>query len=285
MKNMRRAWQFLTLLPGLLGGCSSAELINGLIPRDDFRLVADESYGPAARQKLDLYLPVPASGPHPVVVFFYGGNWQTGSKDDYPFLGEALASRGFVVVIPDYRLYPEVRYPEFITDCADAVRWTLAHISQYGGDAGKVSLMGHSAGAYNALMLTLDRDFLGADRARIARTVGLAGPYDFLPLTDPALQAIFATEPDLAKTQPIYYADGTAPPVLLVTGKMDNTVFPRNTEHLAARIREKGGMVEERYYSLIGHVTLIGAMAAPLRFLAPVRSDVVEFLAAPTPAP
>ena len=123
-----------------------------------------------------------------MVLFFYGGNWDSGSKEDYLFLGEALASRGFVVAIADYRIYPEVRYPEFLADGASAARWTFAHIAEYGGDPARVSLMGHSAGAYIALMLALDPDWLGPERARIKSAVGLAGPYDFLPLTDPALQ-------------------------------------------------------------------------------------------------
>jgi len=275
---MAKAWRLLMLLPNLLAGCSSAELVNSLVPTDDYRLVTDVAYGPDPRQKLDLYLPLATAPPHRVVVFFYGGNWQTGSKADYPFLGEALASRGFLVVIPDYRLYPAVRYPGFIEDSAAAVQWTLAHIAAHGGDPERVSLMGHSAGAYNAVMLALDKDWLGPARARIKSVVGLAGPYDFLPLTDPTLQIIFSTEPDLARTQPITYADGAAPPVLLETGQLDGTVYPRNSTRLAARIEEHGGTVELKTHLLLSHLTLIGAMAAPLRFLAPVREEVVEFL-------
>ncbi len=193
----------LLFLPAILGGCSPAGLVNTLAPRDDFRLVADLAYGDNPRQKLDLYLPLKGDGPKPVVLFFYGGNWDSGSKADYLFLGEALASRGFVVAIADYRIYPEVKYPDFLEDGAAAARWTLAHIAQYGGDPARVSLMGHSAGAYNAMMLALDPEWLGPERARIRSVVGLAGPYDFLPLTDPTLQIIFGTANDLTRTQPI----------------------------------------------------------------------------------
>lgn len=275
---MKQAWRLLMFLPNLLAGCSSAELVNSLVPTDDYRLVADLAYGADPRQKLDLYVPRAGQAPYRVVVFFYGGNWQTGSKADYRFMGEALASQGFIVALPDYRLYPEVRYPGFIEDSAAAVQWTLAHIGEYGGDSDKVSVMGHSAGAYNALMLALDKDWLGPARGRIKSAVGLAGPYDFLPLTDPTLQIIFATEPDLARTQPITYADGDAPPVLLEHGRLDDTVYLRNSTRLAARIEEHGGKAELRTHWLLGHVTLIGAMATPLRFLAPVRDEVVDFL-------
>jgi len=276
---------FLLLLPALLGGCSAADFVNGLTPRDDFRLVADLPYGDNPRQKLDLYLPLDGAGPKPVVVFFYGGNWDSGSKAYYLFVGESLAARGFVVAIADYRVYPEVKYPTFLEDCAAATRWTFAHVTQFGGDPARVSLMGHSAGAYNAMMLALDPEWLGPDRARIRSVVGLAGPYDFLPLTDDELKIIFATAKDLKDTQPIQYADASAPPALLATGRLDTVVSPGNVTRLAARLREKGAAVETERYTFLGHITLIGAFARPLRAITPVLDDVTEFLDAPPPAP
>lgn len=275
---LRRTWRLTILLASaMIGGCSPAQIVNALVPRDDFHLLADQSYGDLPRQKLDIYTPLKADRTTPVVVFFYGGNWQTGSKRDYLFIGQALASRGCIVVIPDYRLYPEVRYPMFLEDAAQAVAWTLQHLHELGGDPSSVHLMGHSAGAYIAAMLALDPRWLAADRSRITSAVGLAGPYDFLPLTDSVLQVIFGTEPDLARTQPITFADGTAPPMLLISGLNDTTVMPANSTRLATRIREHGGVAFDKYYSGIGHVALIGAIAAPLRFIAPTLRDVVEF--------
>ncbi len=278
---MRRLINLVVLMPAMLvGGCAPADLVNALAPRDDYRMVANVPYGAAPRQKLDLYLPLAPAGPKPVVVFFYGGNWDSGAKAEYVFVGAALAACGFVVVLPDYRLYPEVRYPAFVEDGAAATRWTLDHIASYGGDPGRVSLMGHSAGAYIALMLALDPEWLGAARARLRSAVGLAGPYDFLPLEDATLKRIFATAPDLAATQPIAYADGTAPPVLLAAGRLDQVVDPGNTTRLASRIRADGGKVETKYYALLGHITLIGALGRPLDLVTPVLGDVTRFLAA-----
>lgn len=269
----------------LLGACSPASVLNGLVPDGSYRLTQDQPYGDQPRQTLDIYQPVSGAQPGntamPVVIFFYGGNWQRGSKDDYRFIAQALTDRGFVVVVPDYRLYPEVRYPAFVEDGAAAVSWVFGHIADWGGDPRRVSLMGHSAGAYIAAMLSLDRRWLGPRRAQIRSTVGLAGPYDFLPLTDPGLKAIFGTEPDLTRTQPIAFVDGTAAPFLLMSGTGDGTVRPGNSRRLAAKIRAAGGVAEERYYDHVGHVVLIGAFAAPLRFLAPVLDDVTEFLNVP----
>jgi acetyl esterase/lipase len=269
----------ILLLGAVLSGCSPAQLVNAMVPRDDFTLVTDQPYGALQRQKLDLYAPIGREGTKPVVIFFYGGNWQTGTKHDYLFVGQALASRGFIVVIPDYRLYPEVRYPTFLEDGAAAVAWTLAHLDDIGGDPTRVTLMGHSAGAYIAAMLALDPRWLGDKRTRLRSAIGLAGPYDFLPLTDPVLRVIFGTEPDLALTQPITYADGSAPPFLVISGLADTTVRPANSVRLAARIRERGGIAVEKYYDGTGHIGLIGAIAAPLHFYAPTLRDVTAFLA------
>jgi acetyl esterase/lipase len=278
---MPRLLSAIAKLPSLLAaGYDPARVVNALVSHDEFLLTPDQPYGADPRQTLDVYRPANDNGgPRPVVMFFYGGKWQSGTKADYLFVGEALASRGFIVVIPDYRLYPQVRYPEFIEDGAAAVSYTLRHAAEWGGDPRRISVTGHSAGAYIATMLALDPAFLGADRDRIARVIGLAGPYDFLPLTDPVLQTIFGTAPDLTLTEPIRHVDGRAPPMLLAAGLGDRLVNPRNVASLASRIRAKGGAVETRIYKRLGHVTLIGAVALPFRFLAPVLDDFTAFLA------
>ncbi len=266
-------------LLALLAACSPLGIVNGLVPRDDFQRQVDLAYGEGPRQKLDIYVPTAgAPGPRPVVVFFYGGNWQNGKKADYLFVGQALASKGFVVVIPDYRLYPEISYPTFLEDGARAVAWVMDHAAELGGDPARIHLMGHSAGAYNAAMLALDDRWLGARQRHIRSFVGLAGPYDFLPLTDPDLQRMFSTEPDLRRTQPVTYADAKDPPVFLASGLEDTTVLPRNAQRLAARLGDVGGQAEEKYYEGIAHIRIVGALAAPFRSFAPVLDDVTEFL-------
>lgn len=269
------------LLPGLVG-CSPAGMVNALVPRDGYTVVQDLAYGDGPRHRLDLYLPE-KPGPAPVVVFFYGGSWQAGARGDFRFVGQALADRGYVVAIPDYRLYPEVRIDGILADAAKAVGWIATHgATAAGRPLAPLFLMGHSAGAYNAVMLTLDPRWLG----RLGRTpcdtvhatVGIAGPYDFLPLRDRNLKAIFGPEPDRPRTQPITWASGDAPPLLLVTGDDDLTVRPRNSTALAARIDAEGGVATVRHYPGVGHLTVIGAFARGLRWYAPVLDDVDAWL-------
>jgi acetyl esterase/lipase len=278
----------LAMLPSLLAaGCSPAAVLNAISPN---HLVASSiPYGDGPRRSLDVYRPGTSLGPHadrPVVLFLYGGSWNSGNKAMYRFVGDALASLGFVVIIPDYRIYPEVRYPDFLDDCAQALAWTRRHASQFGAGHASPFVLGHSAGAYNAAMLTLDPRWL--DRAGLARhadlrgMVGLSGPYDFLPLDTDLLRDIFAPGQPLWSTQPIAHVDGRNPPMLLLTGLDDKTVYPSNTSRLAARVRQKGGFVEERGYAGIGHIEIIGAFAGPLRFLAPSLRDSASFMHAPT---
>ena len=265
----------------LLAGCTPVSLINHLAPFRTYRATFDLPYGPGVRHCLDVYQPEDATGSAPVIVFFYGGHWNSGERSDYLFVGEALASRGYVAVIPDYRLYPDVRFPEFLNDCAQVVRWSFEHIAKFGGDPQRVFLMGHSAGAYNAAMLALDPGYLhaaGVDPRRISGLIGLAGPYDFLPLTGGITKAVFGFPDTPATTQPIYFASSSAPPVLLATGNENDVVDPGNSRRLAARLRLNGAKVREIVYPHLGHRTLIGALAAPLRRLGPVLDDVAAFV-------
>ncbi len=265
-----------------LAGCKPADLLNATIPRSGLTIVHDVAYGPAARQKLDFYRPERA-GPAPVIVFFYGGSWNSGSKSTYPFVAATLARRGNVVVVPDYRLYPDVRYPVFLQDCARAVAWTAAHLAQLGGDPARLFVMGHSAGAYNAVMLGLDAQLLadaGSSRSTLAGVIGLAGPYDFLPMTGPVVRAVFAPAGDGPETQPINHVDGHAPPMLLLAGAADQTVRPRNTTSLAERLRAAHGSVETAIYPGVGHIGLVIAIAPLFQGKAPVLADIESFVRA-----
>lgn len=169
-----------------MAGCSGQALINGLTPSGGYSKTADLAYGEQPRQRLDVYVPEDAAPGAPVVLYFYGGRWEQGSKAGYKFLAQALTSRGFVAVIADYRLYPQVKFPAFVEDGARAVAWVREHAGDYGADPNKLVLMGHSAGAHIAAMLTLDEQYLaavgGTPKTWLAGTIGLAGPYDFLPL-------------------------------------------------------------------------------------------------------
>ncbi|OYO27658.1 alpha/beta hydrolase [Janthinobacterium sp. PC23-8] len=274
---------FIPVTAGLLA-CSPLSAINALSSGSASTVTPDLSYGPLSRQKLDVYAPKHHAGLAPVVVFFYGGNWNSGGRADYAFVGHALASRGYVAVIADYRLYPQVHYPEILQDAARAVAWTSLEVRRYGGDPARLFVMGHSAGAYNAAMVALDASWLarhGMRQQDLRGWIGLAGPYDFLPIENPDTKPVFFFPDTPASSQPVNHVTATAPPALLIAPRRghDKLVDPRrNTGGLAAALRAQGRPVTEQYLDGVSHATLVASLAGPLRRLAPTLDHISAFI-------
>ncbi|MEB0046890.1 MULTISPECIES: alpha/beta hydrolase [unclassified Pseudomonas] len=282
-----RIWRLFSLVAGgvvlaALTACSPLKMLNALTPQGSFDKTEGISYGSDPRQKLDVYVPRHPMANAPVVVFFYGGSWNSGSRSDYSFVGEALASRGIVAVLADYRLYPQVRYPLFLEDGARAVAWTHEHIRQFSGNPQRLYLMGHSSGAYNVAMLALDPTLLGAvgmSPHDLSGWIGLAGPYDFLPINNRDVRPVFFWPDSPPQSQPINHVSRGAPPALLMASRDDDLVNPtRNTGGLAQKLREAGVPVQDLYFSRTSHATLVATLSRPMRRLAPVLDEVTGFV-------
>lgn len=281
INTIRRRW-VTGLLGMLLTACKPVTLLNAMIPKGQMEIERDVPFGALPRQKLDIYQPRLLSGkPLPVVLFFYGGSWDSGSKQDYLFVAEALTAQGYLTVIADYRLYPEVKFPQLMQDPVLAFQWVKQHIAHYHGDPKQVFIMGHSAGAHLAVMLSLNAEYLaavGLHPDAIAGTVGLAGAYDFLPLSSSRLKAIFAPAAQEWISQPINFVNGHNPPMLLLTGTADRTVWPKNSINLAHTIQTKGGQVQLITYQGYDHVDMIAKLAKPLRGDRRLLEDIVGWL-------
>ena len=262
-------------------GCTRFDVLNALVPARNYKLTRDQPYGDQPRQKLDVFTPKDLKRPAPVVVFFYGGNWRDGSKADYRFVGQALSSRGFVAVLPDYRLAPNVTFPAFVQDGAAAVRWARDHAADYGGDPADLFVMGHSAGSQIAGLLACDDRYLkavGMDRSDLRGGILTSAPLDFLPLKDPQLRAAFGPYVDDPRVEPITFVDGREPPLLLLLGAKDTIVDPRNSTNMWWAVYAAGGEVRLIEYPDRGHVGVVLALAAPFRWLAPVLEDAARFV-------
>lgn len=273
---------FIVLVTLSASGCSALAVFNAVAPRDSGSVQVAEgvAYRQGPRGMLDIYAPRVGDGSLPVVFFIYGGSWNSGSREDYAFAGRAVAARGYVTVVADYRLVPDVRYPTFLRDNADALAWTHGNIARYGGDPERLFVVGHSAGAYNAVMLALDPALLadaGAERGMIDGVAALSGPYDFLPLDDETTIAAFASAGDPAATQPIELPAAGAPPMLLLHGATDTLVMPRNTRALADHLAEAGVPVETHIYPDVDHADTLLALSRTFRDTAPILEEIDAF--------
>lgn len=275
-------------LAPLAAACSPLGALNALAPKEKNSklLRANVAYGADRRQAYDVYAPVniavdTESGLAPMLVFFYGGGWDSGSKDLYSWAGRALASLGYVVVVPDYRLVPQVRFPEFLEDSEAAVRHAMANAEAYGADAQRLGLMGHSAGAYNAIMLALAPNYLGVpagEQSALRAVIGVAGPYDFYPYDVPSTVNAFGQWPKPEETQPVNYARKTGAKFQLIYSRGDKVVGAHNAKNLAAKLKAAGDDVELIAYDKPSHPDMVAALSLPLRGRANTFGDVKDFL-------
>lgn len=263
------------LLAAMLG-CSGQQVVNALTPGWGYRLYPDLAYGELARQKLDVYVPDGVVAGAPVLLFFYGGRWSEGRKEGFEFVAQALTSRGFIAVVADYRLFPDVVFPAFVVDGALAVAWVRRHAAEYGADPRKLFVMGHSSGAHIGAMLATDAAYLaavGGGPAWLAGFIGLAGPYEFLPITADDLKLIFGPRTAWPASQPVNFVNGDEPPMLLLHGKDDHVVHAEDSIILAREVEQAGGTARLILYPGVGHIRILATMAFALRWLGPPQLD------------
>jgi acetyl esterase/lipase len=288
---VRRALLVLLLLAGILGVVvyttepprilSWADRVMGW--REDVALVADDVPFGTNGQTLNVWAPARGTdrGLKPVLIFYHGGGWVHGDRRAYDFVARAFAAEGFVVVVPDYRKVPDVRFPAFLQDGAQAVHWVRDHVRQFGGDPDRIALSGHSAGGYTTAMLALDPRWLraeGVDPAIVKAGVPMCGPYDFFPFNKKRSIDAFKGVKDGPMTQPITFARRDAPPLLLLTAGKDVQVGAHNAVNLAARLKALNAPVRHRDYPALSHEDVAMAMSWPFRDKAPVLADSVAFL-------
>jgi acetyl esterase/lipase len=282
----------------LLAGCGRAAFMAANVSAafGAYQRHPNIAYGADPQHRLDVYvLDQLPTEPRPLVVFWHGGRWTSGDKADYRFVGAALTELGCVAVLPNYRHYPQVKMQGFMNDAASAALWAAAHASEYGADPKRMYLMGHSAGAHMAALVTLDPRYFASASASAAQTaqtaqtapyiagvIGLSGPYDFLPLREADVQDMFGPPQKYPDSQPINFARSDAPPMLLVHGLKDQTVWPKNSVNLAAALRVRGVPVTLKLYPKLVHADTAAALSLPARGRAPTLADIEAFVKQPS---
>jgi acetyl esterase/lipase len=265
----------------MMAGCSSALFgaLNVTQDGDGIEPVRSVVYDHGHGLALDVYRPQAAADGAPMVVYFFGGSWQNGTRERYAFVGKALAERGVVAVLPDYRLYPEVKFPAFMEDAAKAVAWARASARELGADPQRIFLMGHSAGAHIVGLLAADAQYLaavGMQPSDLAGVIGLAGPYDVRPEGYPDLEDLFGPRERWPLARAVEFIDGNEPPFLLLHGSADGTVWAKHSELMAQRLQAAGVEADLELYPDVGHVRILMALRFP--GLAPVLDDIMEFI-------
>lgn len=270
----------------LMSACTQAAFTAANLPTHlvEMAVEHDRAYGSELLQKLDVYIPANTMEKQlDVLVFFYGGRWTYGAKEDYRFVAATFVKEGFIVVIPDYRKYPQVRFPVFVEDGARALAWVSNHIVEWHGNPARIHVVGHSAGAHIGALLAADPHYLadvGKDRSLTVHDfAGLAGPYAFTP-DEPDLEDIFGPPQNYPNMQVTTFIDGTQPPMLLLYGNKDTAVKLANLERLEQRIKQRGGCVRSRIYPNADHTDLIEALSWWNRQRVPVVEDITTFFGA-----
>lgn len=263
----------------MLSACQPASVLNTVTPSGSYQLTTDVKYGEHPRQRMDIYLPRDQPYQQQVVVFVYGGSWESGDKSDFPFIAQAFTRLGYITVLPNYRLYPEVEFPEFIHDVAAAIGALPDKLPAQCPSADKLILAGHSAGAHTAALLATDARYLeqaGASLEQISAFIGLAGPYD-LPLDHEQVRDKF-TQVEGNEANPVALATAQTPPTLLIHGLSDNIALPDHAERFKARLETLGIPVTLHLYPRRRHIDLVASLASPLRFWTPAYQDIQQYL-------
>ena len=250
-------------------------------PSNGVALVETARYGDIPEQKLRVYRDETASGPLPVFIFYHGGAWAHGDPDDYGFIARNIAPEGYVVVLGGYRMNEAGRYPAMLQDTASVIAWTRTNIAQFGGNPDQIVLSGHSAGAYNAVQVALDKQWLddaGVPMDAIRGVVGLSGPYDFYPFDTDRSKAAFESVGAGPESQPVNQPLADAPPMLLIHGEADTIVKIRNSQALARGLDEAGSQVDTLYLSDASHNAPLLALTSPWRRDPQVFDQVMQFL-------
>lgn len=270
----------------LLCACSSLAFTaaNAGAGIGDFQRRADLSFGANPRQRLDVFVPEGARN-RPIIVFWYGGSWERGRKEQYRFVGAALARAGYVTVLPDYRLYPEVRFPGFMDDAAAALSWVVSHAAEIGGDPARIYLAGHSAGGQVAGLLAYDAARLksaGLKPDVVKGFIGLSAPYALDPDTE-VLKTIFAAPYGLDDWQPVRKVTAQSPPALLLHGEADDLVWVSHTKAMVAALAAAGVPVTSQVYPGRGHSDTVAAFAKLAPRKLPVLDEIAKFIGGERP--
>jgi acetyl esterase/lipase len=265
---------FISTLPACVD-VSPVDVLNSVIPETGYELKVDVLYGSLPRQKMDIYVPAKPAESSRTIIFVYGGAWREGDKSDYQFVGHALANMGHTVVIPNYRLYPQAVFPDFVVDIVNAI--DTLDSSAVSVPNNEIVLMGHSSGAHTVALLASDAQYLESINITAVAVIALAGPYD-LPLDNDEVAPVFASAENPRSVNPVQLINKNHPPVLLLHGGDDERVLPFHSSNYAQALTTANVSVALHVLAREDHTSILAGLAAPLDAINQTSELIAEYL-------
>ena len=210
----------------------------------DIDYVAGVEY-PDGKDRLDLYIPRGVSNA-PVIFSLHGGALEIGDRREETFVGQRFAAAGYLTVVTSYRLSPQVSHPAHIQDAAAAFAWVKRHIREHGGDPDRIIVIGHSAGAYLAMLLAADPRYLAAHKLSPSDIKGVVPVSGFFWVDKPGVapdrpQYVWGTNQKVwIESSPSRYLRANLPPVLLIDTDGDEEWRQQQNADMAAALRAAG---------------------------------------------
>lgn len=273
---MKYRYFYFVLLISIFTSCTPVSFLNGITPSKSYLLEKNVSYGSLGSQVMDIYQARAKKENSPIIVFIHGGSWDSGSKDIYKFFAEGFTSEGYDVAVPNYRLFPEIIFPDMLHDTAKAV----AYLSNLFSNR-KVVLIGHSAGGYNALMVSMNKHYLKEQGisvcSLISGVVSISSPTGVYELKKEPLVTIF---PDRFKYNdaPMAYVDNATPSLLVINGLADKVVDPQNAIILSEKVNKRGGQSVLKLYPDTNHTQAVQVMSRYFDDNISLKSDILNFI-------
>ena len=218
----------------------------------------DVAYGPAPGERLDVF-PAERATPAPIHVFIHGGYWQWLDKKDFSYVARAFVPAGITTVVINYGLIPAVTMAELVRQCRASIAWVVRHASSFGGDAGRVTVSGHSAGGHLvAMLMATDWTAAGLPADTVKVGVGISGLYDLEPIRLCYLNDVLQLSPAEARAHsPILLAPKHAGRLVLPLGAREGPEYLRQSQEMAAAWRAHGGRAEVHEMADHDHFSIV----------------------------
>ena len=229
----------------------------------EFNHDLDLTYGASAAERLDVF-PVTGTRSVPVQVFFHGGYWMSRDKSNFRFLAKTFVPAGAVFITVNYGRIPTVEIDELVRQCRTALAWVHGHVADFGGDADRIFVSGHSAGGHIVAMLMATDwpAFAGLPADLVKGGCSVSGLFDLEPVRLCYLNDTLKLNADqVARNSPIQLVPLCTAPLIIAVGGAESDEFRRQSAELGAVWNKKGASCQVKERPGLNHYTIVEEFA------------------------